>query len=239
MSARQLTSACLRQLVCVEGVATKVSTIKPKVVRSVHYCPTTKKHQKRDYVDATDPTLGLRAVDATGMELADRVINITTSVHPTKDDDGNALETEFGLSTYKDHQTITLQEMPEKAPMGQLPRSVELILDNDLVDKVKPGDRVMVVGVYRALATSSQGQMSTSGVFKTVVLVNNVQILGRGVGHMNFEREDVRMIRTLSKREDILSILGRSISPSIHGHTVIKKALALQLLAGLEKNFEW
>jgi DNA replication licensing factor MCM3 len=238
MSARQLTSACLRQLVCVEGVATKVSTIKPKVVRSVHYCPTTKKHQKRDYVDATDPTLGLRAVDATGMELADRVINITTSVHPTKDDDGNALETEFGLSTYKDHQTITLQEMPEKAPMGQLPRSVELILDNDLVDKVKPGDRVMVVGVYRALATSSQGQMSTSGVFKTVVLVNNVQILGRGVGHMNFEREDVRMIRTLSKREDILSILGRSISPSIHGHTVIKKALALQLLAGVEKNLE-
>jgi DNA replication licensing factor MCM3 len=237
-SPRQLTSACLRQLVCVEGVATKVSTIKPKVVRSVHYCPATKKHEKRDYVDATDPNLGLNAVDSTGIELPDRIINITTSVHPTKDTEGNPLETEFGLSTYKDHQTITLQEMPEKAPMGQLPRSVELILDNDLVDKVKPGDRVMVVGVYRALATSSQGQMSTSGVFRTVVLVNNVQILGRDVSQMNFSPEDVRMIRTLSKREDILTILGRSISPSIHGHTVIKKALALQLLAGVEKNLD-
>jgi DNA replication licensing factor MCM3 len=237
-SPRQLTSACLRQLVCVEGVATKVSTIKPKVVRSVHYCPATKKHEKRDYVDATDPNLGLNAVDSTGTELPDRIINITTSVHPTKDTEGNPLETEFGLSTYKDHQTITLQEMPEKAPMGQLPRSVELILDNDLVDKVKPGDRVMVVGVYRALATSSQGQMSTSGVFRTVVLVNNVQILGRDVSQMNFLPEDVRMIRTLSKREDILTILGRSISPSIHGHTVIKKALALQLLAGVEKNLD-
>jgi DNA replication licensing factor MCM3 len=224
--------------VCVEGVATKVSTIKPKVVRSVHYCPATKKHEKRDYVDATDPNLGLNAVDSTGIELPDRIINITTSVHPTKDTEGNALETEFGLSIYKDHQTITLQEMPEKAPMGQLPRSVELILDNDLVDKVKPGDRVMVVGVYRALATSSQGQMSTSGVFRTVVLVNNVQILGRDVSQMNFGTEDIRMIRTLSKREDILSILGRSISPSIHGHTVIKKALALQLLAGVEKNLD-
>ncbi len=33
----------------------------------------------------------------------------TTSAYPTKDDDGNPLETEYGLSTYKDHQTFTIQ----------------------------------------------------------------------------------------------------------------------------------
>jgi DNA replication licensing factor MCM3 len=168
--------------------------------------------------------------------MADRIIQITSSVYPTKDDEGHALETEFGLSTYKDHQTITLQEMPEKAPMGQLPRSVELILDHDLVDKVKPGDRIMVVGVYRALALTSQGQSTSSGVFKTVVLANHVQILGRGYSQLKFQPEDVRAIRAMAKRTDILSILGRSIAPSIHGHAVIKKALALQLLAGVEKN---
>jgi DNA replication licensing factor MCM3 len=166
------------------------------------------------------------------------MIHITTAVYPTKDSEGHDLETEFGLSTYKDHQTITLQEMPEKAPMGQLPRSIELILDHDLVDRIKPGDRVMVVGVYRALARSSNGQQTSSGVFRTVVLVNNVQVMGRDVSHLNFTPQDIRMIRSLSARKDILSILGRSISPSIHGHTVIKKALALQLLSGVEKNLE-
>lgn len=215
-----------------------MSSVKPKVVKSIHYVPNTKQHQARDYVDATDPQLGLQAIDGSGRELPDRIINMTSSVYPTKDADGNNMETEFGLSTFKDHQTITLQEMPEKAPMGQLPRSVELVLDHDLVDRIKPGDRVQVVGVFRALATSAQGQASSSGVFKTVVLVNNVQMLGRDVSHLSFSSHDVRMIRSLSQQPDILNILGRSFAPSIHGHEVIKRALALQQLSGCEKNLD-
>ena len=238
MSPRSLTSSSLRQLVSVEGVATKVSSIKPKVVRSVHYCPETKQHLEREYRDSTDPELGLHALDAQGRELPDRMIGITPTAFPQKDKDGNALETEFGLSEFKDHQTVVLQEMPERAPMGQLPRSIELILDHDLVDKIKPGDRVQIVGVYRALSRSGNNPSGGGGAFKTVVLVNNVQILGRDTSQLTFSPQDVRMIKELGKKPDILAILGRSLSPSIHGHTVIKRALALQLLSGCEKNLK-
>jgi DNA replicative helicase MCM subunit Mcm2 (Cdc46/Mcm family) len=63
--------------------------------------------------------------------------------------------------------------MPEKAPAGQLPRSVDVLADDDLVDKCKPGDRVQVIGQYRCLPAKKNG--FTSGTFRQAV--NSIFIL--------------------------------------------------------------
>jgi len=86
-----------------------------------------------------------------------------------QDDNGNLLVTEYGLCTYKDHQTLSMQEVPENSAPGQLPRTVDIVVEDDLVDSCKPGDRVAVVGVYKALPSKSQGSMN--GVFRCVFKV--------------------------------------------------------------------
>lgn len=66
---------------------------------------------------------------------------------PTKDNQGNALSCEFGLCQYSDFQTMIVQELPEGAPQGSLPRSCTVVLSRDLVDRAMPGTRVQVTGV--------------------------------------------------------------------------------------------
>jgi DNA replication licensing factor MCM5 len=49
---------------------------------------------------------------------------------------------------YIDQQTLKLQECPEVVPTGEMPRSIMLSVDRYLVDRVTPGTRVSVIGVF-------------------------------------------------------------------------------------------
>mmetsp|Transcript_34128 Transcript_34128/g.25189 ORF Transcript_34128/g.25189 Transcript_34128/m.25189 type:complete len:149 (+) Transcript_34128:583-1029(+) len=126
--------------------------------------------------------------------------------------------------------------MPERAPPGQLPRSVQVILQNDLVDKVKPGDRVEVTGVFRCDTPLSHS--STSGSFLT-------SLIAVGIQNILYERErpqlseaDIKWIKKISKEKELFSLLGRSVGSSIEGLLQVKKAILLMLLGGAEKNLE-
>lgn len=217
VSPRTLSARNLGNLICCEGIVTKCSLVSPKVVKSVHFCQKTKKSSDRRYTDMTS----LNAFPS-------------STVYPTKDEDGNPLETEFGLSVYKDHQTYTIQEMPEKAPAGQLPRSVDIIVDNDLVDTCKPGDRVQIIGVFRCLPSKRQGY--TPGTFRTILIANNVKVMSKEV-QPNFSPDDLTKMKRFSKSKehDVFDLLSKSLAPSIHGHDYIKKAILCLLLGGSEK----
>uniref|UniRef100_A0A8C8F4X0 DNA replication licensing factor MCM3 n=1 Tax=Oncorhynchus tshawytscha TaxID=74940 RepID=A0A8C8F4X0_ONCTS len=213
---RTLAARYLGNLVCVEGIVTKCNLH----VFLVHYCPATKKTLERKYTDLT-------SLDAFP----------SSSIYPTKDEENNPLETEFGLCVYKDHQTLTIQEMPEKAPAGQLPRSVDIIANDDLVDKVKPGDRVQMVGVYRCLPAKQGG--FTSGTFRTILLANHVKRMSKEIVP-TFSAEDINKIKKFCKAhsKDVFEHLSCSLAPSIHGHEYIKKAILCLLLGGNETNLE-
>lgn len=219
---RGLSARFLGRVVCVDGIVTKCSLVRPKLLRSVHYCPATNEFKAQVYRDAT----ALRGLP-------------TSMAYPTRDEAGNTLVTEYGLSTYRDTQTLSIQEMPEAAPAGQLPRSVDCILDGDMVDRVKPGDRVRLYGIYRALAPRDGG--AVSGVFRTVLLVNNIAFLGKQAAAPTMTEQDLERIRRLAdptrtSGPKLVSELAKSVAPSIFGHEAIKKAILLVLVGGVEKN---
>ncbi|CAB4063702.1 MCM3 [Lepeophtheirus salmonis] len=182
LTPRSLSSSHLGGLLCVEGIVTRISLVRPKVVKSVHYCPTTGKTLERAYTDSTD--------------ILSSTIAGSSGAYPTTDEDGNALQTEFGLSSYKNHQTLGLQELPEKAPTGQLPRSVDVILENDLVDSLKPGDRVQIIGVFRCLPGKKNG--FTTGTFKTVLIATNVICRDIEISGSALDADDILMCKKIS-----------------------------------------
>ncbi|KAJ2559387.1 MCM DNA helicase complex subunit [Coemansia sp. RSA 1933] len=247
LTPRGLRAKLLGQLVCIEGIVTRCSLVRPKVVRSVHYSEATRTFYAKSYHDQTSGG----QTDGAGF----------SSAYPTSDDKGNALTTEYGYSRYMDHQTVNIQEMPERAPPGQLPRGVDVVLDDDLVDVVKPGDRVSLVGVYRALG--GKASTAASAIFRTAIVVGSVRVFGAGSlaaagasakasakdinarastaglpGAMVLADGDIRNIHAVAKRADAFDLLSQSLAPSICGHSEIKRAVLLQLLGGMEKNLD-
>ncbi|CBI30852.3 hypothetical protein VitviT2T_015375 [Vitis vinifera] len=216
---RDLLSSFIGSMVCVEGIVTKCSLVRPKVVKSVHFCPSSGNFTTREYRDITS-NMGLP----------------TGSVYPTRDENGNLLVTEYGLCKYKDHQTLSMQEVPENSAPGQLPRTVDVIVEDDLVDSCKPGDRVAIVGIYKAIPGKSKG--SVNGVFRTVLIANNVSLLNKEANTPIYTPEDLKHIKSIAERDDTLDLLGNSLAPSIYGHSWIKKAVILLMLGGVEKNLK-
>ncbi|KAJ1502429.1 MCM DNA helicase complex subunit [Coelomomyces lativittatus] len=214
---RSLNASYLGQLIALEGIVTRCSLVRPKMVKSVHYCEKTQLFHSRDYRDAT----------MIGETLP------TGITYPTEDDQGNPLTTEFGYSTFLDHQWISMQEMPERAPPGQLPRSIDVLLSDDVVDQCKPGDRIHVVGVYRSVGGGVQ-----VGTFKTFVYCCALHPITTHVTLPPLTEQDVQHIRQLAHRSSVVDILANSLAPSIFGHRYIKKAVLLLLLGGIERNLE-
>jgi DNA replication licensing factor MCM3 len=238
LTPRALKAGLVGGVVAVDGIVTRASAVRPRLVVSVHYCPATGQFLDRTYKDASSVSSLAAFTQNAGMP---------GSAIPTRDEDGNPLETEYGRCWYRDFQRITLQEMPEASPAGQLPRSVEIFLEGDLCDSCKPGDRVRIIGIYRPLG--GEQFAGGTGIFKTVVVANNILTLSGNAGGgaaatsaslsaIPMHDDDIRNIRKLASKGDVFERLSKSIAPSIYGHEFIKKALLLLLIGGKEHNLE-
>jgi DNA replicative helicase MCM subunit Mcm2 (Cdc46/Mcm family) len=137
-------------------------------------------------------------------------------------------------STFTDYQMISLQEKPEELPPGQLPRSLEAVLQGDLVDVSRPGDRISLVGTLLAKQefTAKGFRLAT---FSTGIEANHLEVSEKGSEEVQITAEDEKVIKELAKDPSLYQKIISSVAPSIYGFEEIKEAVAYQLAGGVPK----
>ena len=78
---------------------------------------------------------------------------------------------------FADRQVIRLQETPDAVPDGQTPHTVSLSAYDELVDVSKPGDRLVVTGIFRSVPVRVNPRRRTiKSLFKTFLDVVHVRL---------------------------------------------------------------
>ncbi|XP_010548074.1 PREDICTED: DNA replication licensing factor MCM4 [Tarenaya hassleriana] len=151
---------------------------------------------------------------------------------------------------FADKQIVRLQETPDEIPEGGTPHTVSLLLHDKLVDTGKPGDRIEVTGIYRAMTVRvGPTQRTVKSVFKTYIdclhikktdksrmVAEDPMELDSGPRRVEedevFDEKKVKYLEELSKLPDIYERLTRSLAPNIWELDDVKKGLLCQLFGG-------
>lgn len=142
-----------------------------------------------------------------------------------------------------DYQVLKLQEAPESVPHGEMPRHLQLFCDRYLCDKVVPGNRVTVLGIYSIKKISKPSTVNNEskaniGIRAPYMRVVGIYIETEGpgrIGSLPYTPEDEQLFRQLASSPNIYERIASSIAPSIFGSLDIKKAIACLLFGGSRK----
>ncbi|KAK3710538.1 hypothetical protein QZH41_009373, partial [Actinostola sp. cb2023] len=145
-----------------------------------------------------------------------------------------------------DFQVLKLQESPDAVPNGEMPRHMQLYCDRYFTEKVVPGNRVTVIGIYsikKVMQKTNSRSNDTAGIgirkpyLRVVGISVDTDGPGRSTGGTGITPEEEEEFRRLAKRPDVADIISKSIAPSIYGCDDIKKSISCLLFGGSRKSF--
>ncbi|XP_026314882.1 DNA replication licensing factor Mcm5 [Hyposmocoma kahamanoa] len=139
-----------------------------------------------------------------------------------------------------DYQVLKLQETPEDIPQGEMPRHLTVYCERMLCEKVAPGARVIVLGIYSIKKIAKIGREGRekgsvgvrSSYLRAVGLTTEEGATG---GLRPFTTEEEEQFRRLAASPDIYERVAKSIAPSVFGAIDMKKAIASLLFGGSRK----
>ncbi|MEM4810505.1 MAG: Minichromosome maintenance protein MCM, partial [Thermofilum sp.] len=182
---RDIRSRHLGRLSAVEGIVTKISPVKQELVEAVFKC------RSCGYEEV------VKQEEGAGLAKPSQCPRCAEEERKSA---GFVLIAE--KSKFVDVQKFVLQEKPEELPPGQLPRSIEVVVRDDLVDIVRPGDRATVVGFLK-VEEDKRLLKSSPPVFHSYLEANYIEIATKESLDVEITPDDEKKILELARREDI------------------------------------
>jgi DNA replication licensing factor MCM5 len=143
-------------------------------------------------------------------------------------------------SQFADQQIIKLQEAPDQVPVGELPRHVLVSADRYLTNRVVPGSRCTIMGIFSIYQNRASKSSSTSGAvairtpyLRAIGIQTSLDQIAKGM--TNYTAEEEQEFQELSKKDNLYEMMADCIAPSIYGNRDIKKAILCLLLGGSKK----
>ncbi len=137
-----------------------------------------------------------------------------------------------------DQQVIKLQEAPDQVPVGELPRHILISADRYLTNRVVPGSRCTVMGIF-SIYQSKGAKAKDSAIairnpyLRAVGITTDVDQTAKG--NAIFSEEEEQEFQEISKMKNLYQKFADCIAPSIYGNKDIKKAIACLLMGGSKK----
>ncbi|KAM0688330.1 MCM DNA helicase complex subunit [Conglomerata obtusa] len=187
----------LNRLISCTGIVTGVGCGRQKLLRSVHYRGAPSKghstgNQQDENTHGTEVTQNYIAREnvfyAKNYKDKYMISDGPVALSVPQEINGASVSFEYGLSTFEDSTVLVLQEMPEDAPPGQMPRSVEVVIRRKC--EIKAGDRIKVYGVYKSIMVDNLGVFPTH--FKGVLIGYNIEEVSANDKYFNNFDEDER-----------------------------------------------
>lgn len=181
---RQLRTSQIGKLLSVSGTVTRTSEIRPELSLGTFICE------------------GCRTV-VSNVEQTFRYTQPTRCPNSTC---GNTLgwRLDIGKSTFVDWQKVKLQESSHEIPTGSMPRTMDIILRGEMVDRVKAGERSIFTGTLIVIPDVSQ--LGLPGVRPEAVR-DNTSFRGSDAGGSGVSGLKALGVRDLTYRLAFLSCM--------------------------------
>eukprot|EP00590_Aulacoseira_subarctica_P006014 CAMPEP_0172415316 /NCGR_PEP_ID=MMETSP1064-20121228/1746_1 /TAXON_ID=202472 /ORGANISM="Aulacoseira subarctica , Strain CCAP 1002/5" /LENGTH=983 /DNA_ID=CAMNT_0013152253 /DNA_START=19 /DNA_END=2970 /DNA_ORIENTATION=- len=156
-------------------------------------------------------------------------------------------------SIYSNKQVVRLQETPDEVPAGETPASIVLLVYDNLVDGMRPGDRVEVTGIFRAQPRRISTKLTkVKSVYKTYIDVIHYRESVKQVTSAKKMRttttsvnalsglspERIQQIKDVGARDDIYDVLTDALAPSIWEMDNVKRGVLCMLFGGNSRRIQ-